>query len=101
MHRHSDWRWPDILGLYSFEGKLCHSASYDNTVGLEGKRVAVIIMASSGIQATSEIAGKVSQLYTSIRSPTRITVGFAQNWAAQMERILKVSYLVKTIESRL
>lgn len=79
--RHSDWKWPDIPGLHSFEGKLCHTASYDTSIDLEGKRVAVIGMGSSGIQVTSEIAGKVSQLYTWIRSPTWITAGFAQNWA--------------------
>lgn len=72
---------PDIQGLDSFEGTLCHTARYDTSLDLEGKRVAVIGMGSSGIQVTAEIAGKVDQLYTWIRSPTWITAGFAQNWA--------------------
>jgi cation diffusion facilitator CzcD-associated flavoprotein CzcO len=48
---------------------------------LEGKRVAVIGVGSSGIQLTSNIASRVGQLYTWVRSPTWITAGFAQNHA--------------------
>ena len=77
----SDWQWPQIEGLNSFEGKICHTASWDKTITLQGKKVAVIGMGSSGIQVTSELAEKVERLYTWIRSPTWVTAGFAQNWA--------------------
>lgn len=48
---------------------------------LENKRVAVIGVGSSGIQVTANIASKVKQLYTWVRSPTWITAGFAQKYA--------------------
>ena len=48
---------------------------------LDGKRVAVIGVGSSGIQVTANIASKVEKLYTWIRSPTWITAGFAQKYA--------------------
>lgn len=72
---------PEIDGLGSFRGVVCHTARYDTTLDLTGKRVAVIGTGSSGIQVTAEIADKVRQLYTWIRSPTWVTAGFAQNWA--------------------
>ncbi|OJD16203.1 hypothetical protein AJ78_03635 [Emergomyces pasteurianus Ep9510] len=77
----NDWKWPEIEGLHSFQGKLCHTARYDTSIDLKGKRVAVIGMGSSGIQITAEISSQVDQLYTWIRSPTWVTAGFAQNHA--------------------
>ncbi|PGH14607.1 hypothetical protein AJ79_02942 [Helicocarpus griseus UAMH5409] len=44
------WRWPDIDGLGSFKGSLIHSANWDDSVELEGKRVAVLGTGSSAIQ---------------------------------------------------
>jgi len=55
----NNWKWPDIEGLHDFKGKLCHSARYDTDTVLDGKRVAVIGVGSSGIQVTSNIASKV------------------------------------------
>ncbi|KAK5065111.1 hypothetical protein LTR84_000947 [Exophiala bonariae] len=77
----NNWKMPNIDGLSSFEGVICHTARYDTSLDLTGKRVAVIGTGSSGIQVTAEIADKVGQLYTWIRSPTWVTAGFAQNWA--------------------
>lgn len=79
--RYSNWKWPAIKGLHDFRGTLCHTAKYDTNTVLDGKRVAVIGVGSSGIQVTANIVNKVSQLYTWIRSPTWITAGFAQGHA--------------------
>lgn len=79
--RVSNWKWPEIEGLHDFEGVLCHTAKYPSGTVLDGKRVAVIGVGSSGIQVTSNIASKVKQLYTWVRSPTWITAGFAQKYA--------------------
>ncbi|KAK6375892.1 hypothetical protein LTS17_007714 [Exophiala oligosperma] len=77
----NNWKMPDIQGLSSFEGTVCHTARYDPSLDLKGKRVAVIGMGSSGIQVTATIADQVDQLFTWVRSSTWITAGFAQNWA--------------------
>ncbi|KAK5059907.1 hypothetical protein LTR84_009790 [Exophiala bonariae] len=77
----NNWKWPDIEGLHSFKGRLVHSANYDTTIDLNGKRVAVIGIGSSGIQITSNIASRVKQLYTWVKTPTWITAGFAQKFA--------------------
>ncbi|KAI1613510.1 FAD/NAD-P-binding domain-containing protein [Exophiala viscosa] len=77
----NNWKWPDIDGLHSFQGKICHTANYDTSIDLHGKRVAVIGVGSSGIQVTATIAPQVGHLYTWIRSPTWVTAGFAQKFA--------------------
>ena len=56
------WQWPDISGLHSFSGTLLHTAAYDRSVSLEGKRVAVIGTGSSGIQVVAAISDQVANL---------------------------------------
>ncbi|POR32493.1 Uncharacterized protein TPAR_07277 [Tolypocladium paradoxum] len=75
------WDWPNIKGLHSFQGELCHTANYDESTELEGKKVAVIGVGSSGVQVIPNIVDKVAHLYCWIRSPTWITAGFAQKYA--------------------
>ncbi|KAL2012370.1 hypothetical protein VTN00DRAFT_5088 [Thermoascus crustaceus] len=58
----NQWRWPDIPGLHDFQGKLVHSAAYDPTYGLSGKRVALIGGGSSGIQILPKIQPVVKRV---------------------------------------
>jgi len=52
----------DIPGLESFAGARFHSAQWDHSVPLEGKRVGVIGTGSSGIQVIPRIAEQARQL---------------------------------------
>jgi cation diffusion facilitator CzcD-associated flavoprotein CzcO len=55
-------REPDIDGLDSFAGACFHSARWDHSVPLEGRRVAVIGTGSTGVQivcALSRVAGRL------------------------------------------
>lgn len=79
----NNWKWPNIPGLMDFQGKLMHSARYEEGYNLDGKRVAVIGAGSSGVQIVSAIQKKVDKLYHWIRSPIWITAGFAQGWAGR------------------
>lgn len=36
------WKWPDVAGLDSFKGPKIHSANWDDSVDLKGKRVGLI-----------------------------------------------------------
>ena len=49
-------RYPDIDGLADFAGTLMHTAQWDRTVDLSGKRVAVIGTGASGVQVVPELA---------------------------------------------
>jgi cation diffusion facilitator CzcD-associated flavoprotein CzcO len=53
---------PHLQGLESFEGPTFHSAEWDHSVDLEGKKVAVIGTGASAIQFVPAIAGHVGQL---------------------------------------
>lgn len=78
-----NWKWPDIEGFKTFQGKLMHTANFDNSFDLTGRRVAVIGCGSSGVQCIAAIQNRVSKLYTWVRSPIWITAGFAQQFAGK------------------
>lgn len=58
---HSNWRWPNIPGLQTFQGQLLHSAAWDSNVDWRGKKVAVLGCGSSGVQIVPTLQpGKLS-----------------------------------------
>lgn len=59
----------DIPGLDSFAGARFHSAQWDHSVALEGKRVGVIGTGSTAIQITSALVDKVARFDLFQRTP--------------------------------
>jgi 4-hydroxyacetophenone monooxygenase len=55
-------RLPDIPGVNDFKGQYFHSATWDHSVALKGKRVAVIGTGASAFQFVPEIAPDVAHL---------------------------------------
>ena len=53
---------PEFDGAHSFEGPSFHSAAWDHSVDLTGKRVALIGAGASGFQIAPAIAGEVGRL---------------------------------------
>ncbi|MEB3023096.1 flavin-containing monooxygenase [[Mycobacterium] crassicus] len=62
-------RLPDIDGIDEFAGTAFHSAQWDHTVDLTGKRVAVIGTGASAIQIVPAIVGRVAELQLYQRTP--------------------------------
>ena len=60
---------PQLPGLSGFEGPSFHSATYDHSVALEGKRVAVVGTGASAIQLVPELAKITSRLDLYQRTP--------------------------------
>lgn len=60
---------PDIEGRESFAGAAFHSAQWDHSVDIRGKRVAVIGTGASAIQIVPEIAKDVAELHLYQRTP--------------------------------
>ena len=60
---------PDIKGVGSFKGPAFHSARWDHSVDLTGKRVAVIGTGASAFQFVPEIASRVGALKVFQRTP--------------------------------
>jgi cyclohexanone monooxygenase len=59
---------PNIEGLGGFKGHAFHSAHWDHSCALEGKRVAVVGTGASSVQIVPAIAGKVAHLAVFQRS---------------------------------
>ena len=60
---------PEIPGIESFDGAMFHSARWDHSYALEGKRVASVGTGASAIQFVPEIADEVDQLFVVQRTP--------------------------------
>jgi len=61
-------RWPEFPGLDSFAGPRLHSARWDETVPIEGRRVGVIGTASSAAQLIPPLAERAASLTVFQRS---------------------------------
>jgi len=83
--------YPRIEGLDSFAGPIFHTAKWDHSVDLAGKRVAMIGTGASGMQAGPSIASEVKSLSIFQRSPHWVMpnenyhkpVSEGQKWALQ------------------
>lgn len=64
---------PKIPGLEGFDGPMFHTAEWDHSVDITGKRVALVGTGASSMQAGPAIAGEVERLLVFQRSP---------NWAS-------------------
>lgn len=64
---------PNFPGQDSFKGTIFHSAQWDTTVELTGKRVAVIGTGASAVQIVPAIVPVVSQLTVFQRTPAWVT----------------------------
>ncbi|MBV1883855.1 MAG: NAD(P)/FAD-dependent oxidoreductase [Pseudomonadales bacterium] len=60
---------PDIPGLRSFKGEMVHTGKWDDSLDLEGKRVAIIGTGATAVQVIPAIADKVAHLDVYQRTP--------------------------------
>lgn len=60
---------PSIPGMDQFQGEIFHTARWDHSVALEGKRVAVIGMGSTGVQIISDLSARGIDVSHFVRSP--------------------------------
>ena len=55
-------KMPEIAGIDRFDGDIFHTARWDHSVQLEGRRVGVVGNGSTGVQIVSALAGIASKL---------------------------------------
>ncbi len=84
-------RKPEIKGIETFKGQSFHSAEWDHSIDLTGKRVAVIGTGASAFQFVPEIAPKVAHLTVFQRNPPWLgpTVNYHDKVADGMKWMLK------------
>ncbi|KAJ5202173.1 hypothetical protein N7449_004252 [Penicillium cf. viridicatum] len=68
----NNWTWPNIEGLHDFKGQLLHTANWNLSLDVTGKKVAVIGNGASAIQVLPQLQKTAAQLTNYIRSPTWI-----------------------------
>ena len=66
-------RLPDIEGVHDFAGEVIHTAKWDDTASMAGKRVAVIGTGATAVQLIPEIAKDASALTVFQRTPIWVT----------------------------
>ena len=62
-------RYPAIEGLTDFSGDVMHTARWDTSIDLTGKRVAIVGTGASGVQVVPELASTAAQLTAFQRTP--------------------------------
>src|SRR5229473_7032714 len=76
--------FPELKGLDSFKGSAFHSSSWDHSVDLAGKNVAVVGTGASAIQFVPQIAPRAGKLYLFQRTPPwivpRLDFVFSEKW---------------------
>jgi cation diffusion facilitator CzcD-associated flavoprotein CzcO len=60
---------PNIPGMEDFASALFHTARWDHSVNLEGRRVGIVGMGSTGVQLISALAGVAGKLFHFVRTP--------------------------------
>jgi len=79
--------YPDIKGLDSFKGAMFHTARWDDSVSLDGKRVGIIGTGSTSAQIVGAVTEKVKKMSVFQRTP---------HWIAPLPQ-KKYSSLWKTV----
>jgi len=78
---------PDVPGIDTFDGAVFHSAEWDHSVDITGKRIAVVGSGASSIQVVPAIAAQVGHLTLIQRHPNWV-VG-KKDWApSKLEKSL-------------
>jgi cation diffusion facilitator CzcD-associated flavoprotein CzcO len=80
---------PDFPGRDQFAGPAFHSAQWDHSVDLTGKRVAVIGTGASAIQIVPEIIDRVAQLQLYQRTPAWVVPRTNDELPAWLRRALE------------
>jgi cation diffusion facilitator CzcD-associated flavoprotein CzcO len=84
-------RYPDLKGIERFKGPAFHSATWNHSVDLDGKNVAVVGTGASAIQFVPQIAPRVGKLHLFQRTPAwivpRLDFAFSEEWKSRFQRI--------------
>ncbi len=94
-------RLPEIPGITSFDGKVIHTADWDDDYDPTGRRVATIGTGATAVQLIPELAKKASALTVYQRTPTyvypRVDFGFSERAKRLFARIPLTQRLLRAL----
>lgn len=79
---------PEFNGIENFAGPVLHTARWDSTVDLTGKRVGIVGTGASGVQLISAVATEVAQLTVFQRTPIWIVPKYDAPLSARLRWVL-------------
>jgi cation diffusion facilitator CzcD-associated flavoprotein CzcO len=83
-------QYPRLQGIDNFAGPKFHSSTWDHSVDLDGKNVAVVGTGASSIQFVPQIVPRAGQLYLFQRTPAwivpRMDFPVAEKWKQRFRR---------------
>jgi cation diffusion facilitator CzcD-associated flavoprotein CzcO len=80
-------RTPDIPGIDTFNGRIIHTAKWDDGYSFKGKRAAIIGTGSTAVQVIPELAKQVSELTVYQRTPTWVMPKFDVVFPPAVQRL--------------
>lgn len=93
--------YPDLPGLDCFQGPAFHSAHWDHSVDLAGKKVAVIGTGASSIQFVPQIAKQCGKLLLYQRTPAWIMPRpdrpIAEKWKQRFRRFAPLAWAYRQL----
>lgn len=89
---------PQIQGMERFKGRTFHSARWDSSFPLEGKKVAVMGTGASAIQVVPAIAPLVKQLTVFQRTPAWVSFRFDQEFSSFTKRLFRNFPLLQKLQ---
>lgn len=90
--------YPTIEGVGSFAGPAFHSATWDHSVDLHGRRVAVIGTGASAVQLVPRIQPEVASLTVFQRTPPYISPRYDTAYGTRHHRLFRTLPWVQTGE---
>lgn len=78
----------------SYSGRIIHTAQWDQSLDLSGKKVAVVGTGASAIQVIPSIANKVSELHVFQRKPVWIVTRNQMTFSNTMQSIFKAMPII-------
>jgi cation diffusion facilitator CzcD-associated flavoprotein CzcO len=90
-------RTPDIPGVDTFAGRTIHTAAWDDSYPMAGRRAAVIGTGSTGIQVIPELAKEASELTVYQRTPIWINPKLDVRFPPAVQRLFARWPLIQRI----
>jgi cation diffusion facilitator CzcD-associated flavoprotein CzcO len=80
-------KMPDIAGIETFGGRVIHTAAWDDSYALNGRRTAVIGTGSTGVQVVPALAKEVAELTVYQRTPIWVLPKFDIPFPPAVQRL--------------